>query len=243
MKSRFPGMNPYLEGHLWPDLHNALANKIRQKLTPLIRPHYTARLNVYLVKDTTPKSELGILYPDVEILDGGIIAEPSVNYFLEGPQTPSDVFVPFLEPIEARIPEIEIRDAATNRLVTCIEILSPINKKGQGFEKYKTKRVEIHQAGVHLIEIDLIRRGKRAFTQPEAIDSDYLVCLTRSKISHSELWCIPLNKTLPTIPVPLKSPDADVLLPLQVCFEETFEEAAYELSIDYEKVAPPPVIG
>ena len=36
--SPFPGMDPYLEGYLWPDVHNALANKIRQQLTPLLRP-------------------------------------------------------------------------------------------------------------------------------------------------------------------------------------------------------------
>jgi hypothetical protein len=47
MASPFPGMDPYLEGYLWPDVHNALAAKIRQKLTPLLRPRYTARLNIY----------------------------------------------------------------------------------------------------------------------------------------------------------------------------------------------------
>lgn len=46
MPSPFPGMDPYLEGYLWPDVHNALSAKIRQLLTPLIRPRYTARLNI-----------------------------------------------------------------------------------------------------------------------------------------------------------------------------------------------------
>ncbi len=34
MVSPFPGMDPYLEGHLWPDTHHALAGKIRQQLAP-----------------------------------------------------------------------------------------------------------------------------------------------------------------------------------------------------------------
>ncbi|HEY9820633.1 MAG TPA: DUF4058 family protein [Candidatus Sericytochromatia bacterium] len=29
MPSSFPGMDPYLEGYLWPDVHNALTSKIR----------------------------------------------------------------------------------------------------------------------------------------------------------------------------------------------------------------------
>jgi Protein of unknown function (DUF4058) len=68
MPSPFPGMNPYLEGYLWPDVHHALASKIRQQLVPKLRPRYTARLEIYLVEDTTPEAEIGILYPDVEIL-------------------------------------------------------------------------------------------------------------------------------------------------------------------------------
>jgi hypothetical protein len=49
MPSPFPGMDPYLEGYLWPDVQSALANKIRQYLTPLLRPRYTARLGIYVV--------------------------------------------------------------------------------------------------------------------------------------------------------------------------------------------------
>ena len=36
MPSPFPGMDPYLEGYLWPDVHSALASKIRQTLIPLL---------------------------------------------------------------------------------------------------------------------------------------------------------------------------------------------------------------
>lgn len=61
-------MDPYLEGYLWVDVHNALANKIRQQLAPKVRPRYTVRLEIYLVYDTAPESEIGILYPDVEVL-------------------------------------------------------------------------------------------------------------------------------------------------------------------------------
>jgi hypothetical protein len=32
MPSPFPGMAPYLEGYLWPGVHNALVAKLRQLL-------------------------------------------------------------------------------------------------------------------------------------------------------------------------------------------------------------------
>lgn len=50
-------MDPYLEGYLWPDVHHALAGKIRQQLTPLLRPRYTVRLGIYLVEDTAPEGD------------------------------------------------------------------------------------------------------------------------------------------------------------------------------------------
>lgn len=71
MPSPFPGMDPYLEGYLWPDVHNALAAKLRQLLTPLLRPRYTARLAIYVVEDLTPEGDVGIMYPDVEIPHSG----------------------------------------------------------------------------------------------------------------------------------------------------------------------------
>ena len=73
MPSPFPGVDPYLEGYLWPDVHNALAAKLRQLLTPLLRPRYTARLAIYMVEDIAPESEIGIMYPDVEVL----LSEPA----------------------------------------------------------------------------------------------------------------------------------------------------------------------
>jgi len=43
--SPFPGMAPYLEGYLWPNVHSALAHIIRQQLAPQIQPKYVARLS------------------------------------------------------------------------------------------------------------------------------------------------------------------------------------------------------
>ena len=47
-----------LKGYLWLDVHHALANQIRRRLTPKLHPRYAARLEVYVVEDSFPESEI-----------------------------------------------------------------------------------------------------------------------------------------------------------------------------------------
>ncbi|MBV9386230.1 MAG: DUF4058 family protein [Chroococcidiopsidaceae cyanobacterium CP_BM_ER_R8_30] len=242
MPSPFPGMDPYLEGYLWSDVHNALANKIRQQLTPKLRPRYTARLEIYLVEDTTPEAEVGILYPDVEILQArqNNPTRLSLSEDSAVATTPAPLTLPVLQPVEVRIPSIEIRDTAKNLLVTSIEILSPVNKREPGLTPYRQKRQRLYQANVHLIEIDLLRRGTRPFNHPRIPDVPYLITLTRSQSGAINLWTLPLQETLPIIPVPLRDPDPDISLDLATALSAIYDEAAYDLSIDYSQPPPPP---
>ncbi|TVP62417.1 MAG: DUF4058 family protein [Leptolyngbya sp. LCM1.Bin17] len=204
MPSPFPGMDPYLEGYLWPDVHSALASKIRQQLTPLLRPKYAARLAVYLAEDPYPEGEVGILL---------------------------------------RVTNVEIRDTANNRLITSIEILSPVNKREPGLTAYRQKRRRLYEAGVHLLELDLLRRGKRPFDQPRLPVVPYCVALTRAGATQMELWPIALSMRLPVVPVPLQAPDPDVPLDLQGALAAIYDEAAYELSLDYDQPPPPPALS
>src|SRR6266446_2555449 len=160
MPSPFPGMDPYLEGYLWPDVHNALAAKLRQLLTPLLRPRYTARLAIYLVEDIAPESEIGIMYPDVEVLlsDQANTPSPSRQGRTSDGElpcalgTPAPLTLPVLQPVDIQVVNVEIRDTAHNRLVTWIEILSPVNKREPGLTVYRQKRQRLFQASVHLVE-------------------------------------------------------------------------------------------
>ncbi len=242
MPSPFPGMDPYLEGYLWADVHNALASKIRQLLVPLLRPRYTARLEIYVVEDTFPEGEIGILYPDVEV----VLRQPEPIERLPYPAsgvatTPALLRLPVMQPVTVRIPSVEIRDTAGNRLVTSIEILSPVNKREPGLAPYRQKRQRLYGAAVHLIALDLLRRGTRLFSHPRLPDVPYLVALTRAHASAVELWPIALQQPLPIIPVPLCEPDGDVALDLGRALSEIYDEAAYELSIDYGQPPPLPV--
>jgi hypothetical protein len=182
-------MDPYLEGYLWADVHSALAGKIRQLLVPLLRPRYTARLEIYLVEDTAPEGEIGILYPDVEVLQMRSVEAPKASVSSEAAvaTTPAPLTLPFMQPVEVRIPSIEIRDTAGHTLVTSIEILSPVNKREPGLTAYRRKRLRLHNAGVHLLELDLLRRGTRPFHHPRLPDVPYLITLTRSQSSVIEV--------------------------------------------------------
>ncbi|MGF1521331.1 MAG: DUF4058 family protein [Leptolyngbyaceae cyanobacterium] len=244
MPSPFPGMDPYLEGYLWPDVHNALATKIRQQLAPQLQPRYVNRLEPYVVEDEFPENEIGILYPDVEVMQRKT-AQKASSLQMSGNLaiTSASVTIPFSSPVPVRIPTVEIRDTRENMLVTCIEILSPVNKRNPGLTRYRQKRHRLHQANVHILEIDLLRRGQRPFDYPTLPRVAYAIALTRAEKSVVEVWPLKLQDSLPVVPVPLKDADPDVPLDLATALATIYDEAFYNLSIDYSQEPPPPTLS
>lgn len=157
-------MDPYLEGHLWPDVHHRLASEIARCLGPQIRPHYVARLEITVVEDVYPEVEIGVMYPDVEVLRAqrpSTLREPSPELTVDKAELMAPVSLPLMEPVSVRVASVEVRDAARNELVTGIEILPPVNKREPGLATYREKQRRLREAGVHLLEIDLLRRGIR----------------------------------------------------------------------------------
>ncbi len=242
MPSPFPGMDPYLEGYLWPDVHHALASEIRRRLSPYLRPRYVARIEIQVVQDETPEAEIGIMYPDVEVMMARHEADlPSAagGSLATMTMTPARLEIPIAKP-EVRLKSVEIRDAAQNQLVTSIEILSPVNKREPGLAAYRQKRDRLHESGVHLLELDLLRRGVRPLQHPRIPTTAYLITLTRAARHVAQLWPVALADPLPVLPVPLRAPDADVPLDLGAVLRALYDEAAYDLSIDYTQPPPPP---
>ena len=238
--SPFPGMDPYLEGPLWHDVHGGLARAIQELLAPKIAPKYVARVEPYTVKDTTPASEIGITYPDVAVLRHDRVEEPAAlaAYGKANVATEPDLIIP--TEITVRIPVVEIRDTEKNRLVTAIEILSPVNKREPGWSIYQKKRQKLNASGVHLLEIDLLRRGRRVVLDYNLPKSHYLFSLWRAGTDENAIWTNFVHQPLPVLPVPLKSPDPDVLLPLRQALDMIYQRGLYQLSIDYAKDPAPP---
>lgn len=133
-----------------------------------------------------------------------------------------------------QVSEVEIRDVTKNILVTSIEILSPANKREPGISSYLAKRDELRLAGVHVLEVDLLRRGARPWPGIQFPETPYLVVLTRAKHVQAEVWPIGLRNRLPVLPVPLRDPDPDVPLDLQAGLNTVYDEARYELTINYQ---------
>jgi len=243
MPSPFPGMDPYLEGHLWPDVHQELASAIRRQLVPQLAPGYVARLAVRTVKDSEPEEEIGVMYSDVGVFrDRATSGDPAENPAV-AMITPAAMTVPTPAPVSVRLVRIELRFVETNRLVTAIEVLSPVNKRGEGLREYRRKRERLRQARVHLLEIDLLRRGTRVVPGHRVPRCEYLVSLTRARSETADLWPLSLRDPLPIVPVPLRKGDGDVPLALGSALTTAYDDAAYQLSIDYSQPPPPPELS
>jgi hypothetical protein len=246
MPSPFPGMDPYLEGRLWPDLHQALAAKLRQLLAPLVAPKYVARLEISIVHDTSPEKEAGIMYPDLEVLlEGGAdlplaTGGSSLRDTAATQITPFTLTVPALPAMRVKLVSVQLRTVERDRLVTSIEILSPINKRRPGLSAYRRKRLTLIGEGVHLVELDLLRRGRRVVPGKGVPPCHYLLACTRAGLTHTELWPLSVRNQLPVLPVPLLKPDPDVALQLGDALAAVYDEARYDLSIDYASQPPPP---
>ena len=239
-------MDPWLEGHVWPDLHHDLATKFKEQLVSQVVPKYFVRIETYTVEDTHPYEDVGIMYPDLEILRKksvrtDIVAEPALGY---GLLTPATLVIPIAAPVEVRIPVVEIRDRENQQLITAIEILSPVNKRKPGLEAYRKKRATLHENGIHLLEVDLLRRGERPFNYPTLPrQAHYFVMLTRGGQLRMEVWAMTVRDTLPIVPVPLKSPDADVRLDIGAALNEVYDRSRYELSVNYGAAPAPPAFS
>jgi hypothetical protein len=135
---------------------------------------------------------------------------------------------------------VEVRDRLERRLVTCIEVLSPTNKRGQGCDEYLAKRGRLLLGTAHLLEIDLLREGQRVPMQQPLPSTPYFVFLSRYEDRPlSDIWPITLDSPLPTVPVPLLPGDADVGLDLQAAVTSVYEQCGYDMAVDYSK--PPEI--
>lgn len=246
MPSPFPGMDPYLEGEMWQEFHETLAGEIRAQLMPKLRPRYVALLAKRYVIDRPALSLFDvpaerILYPDVHV-----VKPPETPPAAEPQRAGATVAEPATElpsPMAEEVPvlSVEIRDVAERRLVTIIEILSPVNKRGEGAREYADRRMELLETRTHLLEIDLLRRGVRIQLLGEPPPAPYYVYLSRwQRRPYTQIWPIPLRESLPTVPVPLLPPDPDVALDLQTAVDACFELVGYERLLDYDGPPPPP---
>lgn len=242
MPSPFPGMDPYLEAnHLWEDVHARLANAISMQLQPNLRPRYIAALTPYVTYEDIAIAEVSAIKPDIAVLDHDPQPDRGATLTLTAPYTAiSTVELPELP---AKTQRIEIRTVGSDMLVTVIEILSPSNKRPgtDTYEAYQRKRRDLLQSKVHLLELDLLRRGVRWPFDTPLPDAPYFAFLSRVKHRpRVGVWPITFHEPPEPIAIPLLEPDPDIPLDLGLALANIYEQGAFELRIDYRQEPPPP---
>jgi hypothetical protein len=106
---------------------------------------------------------------------------------------------------------------------------------------------DLYQARVSLVEIDLVRSGRRilgglANAVPNPKQTAYAACVRRGwDRQHLEIYRMPLRERLPGIRVPLRASDTDVALELQPLVDQAYRLGRYELEFDYRQPPEPPL--
>lgn len=240
MPSLFPGMNPYLENSdFWSGVHGRLIVAIANFLSPQLRPKYFVAIEERIY-ETIGDDRLLVGIPDVVVQRSLIDTIPKLNIAVATPaKQPKTVTVPTSETVKERY--LEVRKVSTKEAVTALEILSPKNKRtGEGRNAYETKRNRVLKSATHLIEIDLLRAGEAMPILGNTIQSDYRILVSRSeRRPQADLYDFNLKEIIPTFPLPLLESDKEPLIDLQALLNELYEQASYDLVINYSREPTP----
>ncbi len=246
MNSPFPGMDPYLEDRsIYPGFHHSLAEEIKGRLNARLGTRYYADVELRTVGEFVEIGEQHIIYPDVGVYESEL-PETMPAYEIGTAVALAPLTRPSRKASELKLRAVHIYLLGTNRLVTTIELLSPYNKRySDGLSEYKDKRARLLMSTVNFVEFDLLRGGERpgAEVADPAIDTDYVLLVNRYRglqDRFSEIWPIALNESLPLLPIPLLTPDPDVILDLNAALREIYQRGAYHKRIDYRQPLPHP---
>ncbi len=245
MPSPFPGMDPYLEGAEWGSAHVALCAEIARQLAPRVRPRYVVRTMRRFVAAGGEDVAISAssMYPDVGVSPRAPTPPRRIRETMPAWSVAPlhlTLVAPDIEPHVA----VEVRDAAGHGLVTALELLSLANKRGEGRREYLAKRQRLLASPAHLVEIDLLRAGQRLPVREALPAAPYFVFVSRAEDRPLvAVWPIALDMALPTVPVPLRDPDPDVPLDLQVALSAVYDDLGYDLSLDYSRPPDPPLMG
>jgi hypothetical protein len=245
-------MDPYIEGSgRWGDFHFKLIGELERILSDQVPEKYLVRVeerSYVALAGAEGKEEYPFL-PNVRIAEepekkrkrskarSTVEAEPAI----EAEAMTIQAFVAE----EHREAFIEIyEDDPELRLVTCIEVLSPSNKrkKSKGRKLYLRKRQSMLLGAANLVEIDLLRGGQRMPMLRAWPESAYTLLVCREwRAPYCTVWPAHYRKPLPVLTIPLSRPDPDIRIDLQPLIAAIYARSRYDRSIDYNKTLDPPL--
>ena len=240
MPTPFPGMDPYLEHPaLWPGVHNRLIAAIADDLGVRVAPRYYIGLEqrTYLLN---PDDLVFVGRPDVSVLTEGAEAGDGAFWERAGAAV-LEVDVPMTD--EVRETFLEIHEVGTERLVTVVELLSPVNKRGgQGRSDYEQKRIQVLGTRTNLVEIDLLRVGRPMPVIGRPVRSDYRILVSRgAQRPRSQLYPFDVRQPIPVFPMPLLPGDEEPAVDLGAILHALYDRARFDLRLKYERPAVPPL--
>jgi len=241
MPCPFPGMDPYLElPPYWGDFAPTFLACIRNQLLPGLLPKYEVRIEEYLFVEHD-EERLHRLAPDVTIStvdeSGGHATATAV-----ADETMVELEYPEFEPHPQR--HLVLIHRPTGQVVTVMELLSPWNKSAteEGFDAYLRKREELLASHAHLLELDLLRGGRRLPMSKPLPPGDYYAFIGRTqRRPRGQVIAWSLRAPFPLIPVPLLPEDPEVSLDLAAAFQRAYEPALYDRRLPYHQPLTPPL--
>jgi hypothetical protein len=214
---------------------------MRERLQLQVRPRYFVNVEerVYVCEPHDPA--IGVILPDVSItLREGVGAASGRPTHGTAAAAPA-ILEMIMEDVEVKERRLTVHRTSDRSLVTVIELLSPANKVAgsKGLRNYLEKRSAVLHSLVHLIEIDLLRRGLRFPSVSPLPPGQYYIHVSRESMRpKGEVWAVSLREPLPSIPVPLAGNDVDATLDLGQVLRHVYDAAGYSLLLDY--AGPPP---
>jgi hypothetical protein len=242
-------MGPFIEASgLWEDFHNHFIEGAHRAIATVLPQGYTiatADRSYVVLMETEGKKE-HLAKPDLAVTEGRsrkkprkekgsvAVAEPG-----GGDSVPMRAFV--AEKFEETFVEI-YAELEERVLVTCIEVLSPSNKRrgSEGWLEYERKRQALLLGRANFVEIDLLRGGTKMPMLDSWPESPYTVLVCRAvDAPYCRVWPAHFQHRLPTVPVPLLSPDPDLTLDLQPLIDDIYSLGRYGERIDYGRPLTP----
>jgi hypothetical protein len=237
-------MDPWLESpDVFPDLHSSLITYLGDELNAKLPEPYFARAATRVWVEEQRRE------PDVSVFDNGdsvpnsagavAVLEAGWVAVLDSPQE---------EPFEETY--LEIRSSGDARLVTAIEVLSLANKApgSAGRAAYRQKQREFLEAGVGLVEIDLLRGGQHSTAvsakqlREQAGPYAYHVSIAGSVFGRQRYAApIKLPDRLPAVPVPLLAGQSPVSVELQPLLDRAYDNRRYSRQLRYDSPCDPPL--
>jgi hypothetical protein len=241
-------MDPFIEASgLWGDFHQDLITAVKRELNQVLPRRYVARGAERTYVDTADPEEGARRHieADIQVRTGTApMAQPPTAATLVAPSAQGiEMEGVILE--ERREIFLEIFDLDRGReLVTCIEALSPSNKRpgSKGWELYTRKRHVFSCGHANFVEIDLLRGGRRMpMAGPWPSQPYYVLTLHKDRAPRSTVYPAHFREPLPAVPIPLRPPDKDIILDLQPIIDRIYIEARYVMDIDYNEPLRPPL--